>query len=226
MEWLRKEGWPSPSVLLLRHAARSMSQTSSWNDNDPLTPEGEDDAENMGQSLFSYSEIRVYYSPLHRCRETARYIERGARSRGVPSVTVKENPVLGSRYFVSKQRALNLADQVGVERFARLWLDNKMPEGVIVNAKSALDEHLKLIGRALSSSSNESRLSVLITHDWNVLLVRESILSLRHETVGWPGFLEGIAVTREGSSEVRFEYVSQVGERMRILELGPPSHFL
>ena len=42
-------------------------------------------------------------------------------------------------------------------------------------------------------------LHVLVTHDWNVLSVREGFMGMRHERDGWPDFMDGVVVTRAGA---------------------------
>jgi hypothetical protein len=41
-------------------------------------------------------------------------------------------------------------------------------------------------------------LVVLVTHDWNLLAVREELFGLRHEDDRWPGFMDGFVIWRDG----------------------------
>ena len=65
--------------------------------------------------------------------------------------------------------------------------------------KAARDEvarQVLLVAAELLGAAPPDTLLVLVTHDWNVMLVREAILGLTHEEVGWLDYLDGLLITR------------------------------
>jgi len=62
---------------------------------------------------------------------------------------------------------------------------------------------------------NGGRITIVnITHDWNIMVLLEYYFSLRHEDIGYPDFLSGIAVYRENN-----KLYLQYGKHKRTIEL-------
>jgi hypothetical protein len=133
---------------------------------------------------------------VERCRQTAELMVEGFRAAGGQAEVAGGDEVLTGSYIRSPEALVALADEMG-PRFVRAWLDGKVDPEVIAPIQDAARWHLEVVRRVLSRAAPHEA-HVLVTHDWNLLAVRESLLGLRHEEAGWPEFLDGPLFVPEG----------------------------
>ena len=87
--------------------------------------------------------------------------------------------------------------------FVRRWFDGEFPSTVLAPLEEAAHLQLSACAKSIHRAKAEGvALAVLVTHDWNVLLLREHFLGLRHEESGWPDFLDAVLVHERGSDLV------------------------
>ncbi len=190
VDFLRQSG---PVVLLLRHAARGPVLDPLGGTTVPLTPAGIATAEQLGAAYASLGPVRLWHSPVFRCQQTAEALAAGIRQAGGEAEPPVVQPALGGPYLLRLHEAFAAARALG-PAFVRAWFDETLAAGLLKPRRAAAREQLAVCAAALDAGP--CGLAVLITHDWNVLAVREECFGLRHEDVGWVDFLEGVAVRR------------------------------
>lgn len=189
-----------PAAALLRHAARHPIVDSTQPTLAEITPAGAEAAEKMGRQLNGYSEVRIFHSPVKRCQQTAEALARGAQAAGLRLGCVRPEPALGVDYILDLVKAGQLTDLHG-ERFVRLWLQGEIPEGVVEPAPMLARNKLAFLSATLrETGAAPGRLDLHVTHDWNILVLRELTLGLRHEDLGWMSFLDGLALSLQGDA--------------------------
>jgi hypothetical protein len=78
-----------------------------------------------------------------------------------------------------------------------MWFDVKLRTDLLLDMESAARKILDYIIRRLHDTEGSS---VNITHDWNIMIVREYFFGLRHEDIKIPAFLDGFSARITGSS--------------------------
>ena len=90
--------------------------------------------------------------------------------------------------------------------FVRLWFLGEIASSVIQPAAQIAAEKLAYLDRLLQETGPAGRrLDLHISHDWNVNVLRELVLRVRHEEAGWPEFLDGVAFS-SGAGGLRVVY--------------------
>jgi len=180
-------------VLVIRHAEREPIPDPLRPELAELTPAGMQSARELGTRLGDFQELRFFHSPVKRCRQTAECIAEGARSLGLAVVEPLPIVSLGLGYIRAMQEVAELT-RIHGEGFTRLWLSGSIdsrhmqePAELSTRMRGHMEEQLA------HSSPAGRRLDVHVTHDWNLLVLREVNLGLRHEEIGWVDFLDGIA---------------------------------
>lgn len=187
------------TALLIRHAPRTEIRSASDSGEAQVTPEGAAAAECLGASigglLDSRDRVILAHSPVGRCQRTAACLHAGI-TRSVPDahvVGVRQH--LGGPYMRNATAALEAMFELGGSRFFRNWFHCTLPDTLVQPVHEAAPEQLQGALAALDGSP-PPRLAVLVTHDWNLLLVREHYFGIRHEEAGWIDFLDGFAIVR------------------------------
>jgi hypothetical protein len=149
--------------------------------------------------------LRAVHSPVERCAETARGLVQGARAGGAEAVVVGEDVVLGDPFLRDRRRALALAHELG-HGFLRAWFDGRVDDDVLQHHREAAHHQLAAWARHVGRPDGADRVHdddvvVMVSHDWNIALVREVVLGVRHEDT-WPQFLDGVVVALDGDDVV------------------------
>ncbi len=190
---------------MLRHTARFPITNPSKPTLAEITPAGAMAAEGFGGRIQGFAGVRIFHSPVKRCAQTAEHIARGARSAGLTAELVGPHPALGVDYIRDLVEVGRLNALHG-ESFVRLWFSGRISENLILPAtRIAATTMAFLIERLEEPCVRGRRLDLHITHDWNVIILRELMLGVRHEEAGWLDFLDGLAFAR-GSDGLRAVY--------------------
>ncbi|KON29522.1 hypothetical protein AC480_03035 [miscellaneous Crenarchaeota group archaeon SMTZ1-55] len=124
-------------------------------------------AREFGKSLpHSYS-IRLFHSPIPRCKETAEYVRKGFQQTG------------GS--------------------FGYRWLKGHFDERVIEKPEKVASKTIHGV-IALMEADVETQMDIHITHDLNILAVRDLIAPVPNEHFDWPAYLNGIIFTHNAEN--------------------------
>lgn len=185
---------PGRAAILLRHAERGHIAHPASGHDVVLTPKGESDSLDLGCALAARGPLVVAHSPVPRCRQTAESLVAGAVRMGGDARVLGPDGGLGGPYLVDAPAALDVAGRLA-DRFVREWFDGNVGAHLIWSRRVAAMHHARLVRRYLASHPHAH--VILVTHDWNLLTVREEFLGLRHEEHGWPAFLEPVVFWSE-----------------------------
>lgn len=203
-----------PAALLIRHAEREHIHDPARSADVPLTAAGRRAARRLGEALAEVSGgspiIAVGHSPVPRCVDTAGLLADGLAASGITVVRLGSLGFLGGAYLRDVEAALGLARDRG-GAFVREWFDGRLPPHLLV----PLDETARTQVQGAHHALGTAGLAVLVTHDWNVMAVRERFFGIRHEEAGLLDFLDGVAVTPRGGA-IGLMY------RDRVVDVLPP----
>ena len=193
LETIRSLPSGGASAAILRHAARFPIADPSEPTLAEITPAGAAGAESFGARIAGFDEMRIFHSPVKRCAQTAEKIARGARAAGLAVDVVVAQPALGVDYILDLVEVGRLNALYG-DTFVRLWFSGRIPEAAILPAaRIACTQLFFLTERLQEPCQRGRRLDLHITHDWNVIILRELMLGVRHEETGWLTYLDGLA---------------------------------
>lgn len=188
-----------PTVAaVLRHAARHPIIDPREPLAAELTTEGRRDAEAFGAKITGFDRLRLFHSPVKRCQQTAESVAAGAVRAGLAVELIGPQPDLGVAYILDQVETGRLSGVHG-EHFVRLWFTDQVPAEFIERAPDIIRRKVAYVTARLDEPAPAAgrRLDLHVSHDWNVILLRELLLGVRHEEVGWAPFLDGVAFTRE-----------------------------
>lgn len=203
-EYLSDIGTYTKAILFMRHAERYEINDMRTSHKVLLTEQGKEDARDLGAYLTGKTDkIRIYHSPVTRCRQTAECVIRGFTENGGNADLEGSLSWLSGDFIRADQTFISeYVTKHGPEVFLRHWFDGVIPAETITPLEEAAEHEMKLL---LDQLDTVKGLVVDITHDWDMSLLIEHYLGLRHEEVGIPGFLESVILyTRDGTTELRF----------------------
>ncbi len=182
-------------AAVLRHSVRESIGDKRDHHELHLTEEGRRRAVEFGKNLPRGKTIRLFNSPVSRCRETAECIQEGVQSGGGVAI------LMGVRGFLRVPLtdfagALEQMKRIGVFQFTRMWLEDQIDRKIVDAPRQAFEEMATGVVSTLLENE-QGHIDLHVAHDWNVLLLRERILGIRHEDAGWPDFLDGVILTHE-----------------------------
>lgn len=193
LETIRSLPTDADVAVFLRHAERFPILAATDHTLAELTPDGFVAAEAFGARVHGFDCVRIFHSPVKRCRQTAESIARGLISKGLPVEIAGPAEALGVDYILDPVETARLATLHG-DHFIRLWFTGQIEPTVIRAADQIATRKLDyLIQRLREPRSHGRRLDLHVSHDWNILALRELLCGVRHEEAGWLNFLDGVA---------------------------------
>jgi len=181
------------AAAFLRHAERFPILDSADPTLAEITPDGAVSAEAFGTRIRGFDWVRIFHSPVKRCRQTAECIARGISSTGCPVDIAGPEDALGVDYIVDLMEAGRLTVLHG-NHFVRLWFSGQVAPTVIRAAEQIAARKLTFLAQRLQEPSERGRrLDLHVSHDWNIIVLRELVCGVRHEEAGWLNFLDGVA---------------------------------
>jgi hypothetical protein len=200
-----------PVAAVMRHAARHPIADPQRPEIAELTDDGCAAAEAFGTHLRDFERVRLFHSPVKRCQQTAECIAQGIAGIGGRAELVGPQAALGIDYIRDLAEAGRLTVQHG-DHFVRLWFENQVPASVIDPAPTLAAMKLEFV-RGQLATALPGTLDLHVSHDWNIIILREHLVGVRHEDAGWLTFLDGVAF-RPAARGVRAVY----RERFREIE--------
>jgi broad specificity phosphatase PhoE len=204
------------AALMIRHAERYPIRSVLDSLGVGLTEKGKADATEIGTLLPHYPYYRLFHSPALRCRETAEGISAGIRSNRGRVTLIEEDDTLCSPY-VKDERCLIDADRLG-DDFLRSWLDGRIDPDWIHCPEPSM---VMVLGPVLKRMlEGEGHLDIHVSHDWDIMLIRETLMGIRHEDEGWLRCLNGMVFVPNGHG-----YEALYADRRKTFDFGdsPPS---
>ena len=185
----------APVSLIIRHAERSPIVRMEAAFDALLTEKGKEDARGLGKRLSALGPIRLYSSPIERCVQTAEYITRGITEGDGSGVFEGSLPDLGGPYITGAwEDVVRRIEELGHQGFVRKWFNGELPESLVMPLEQAARNQLGILRRQLVDGAPSS---VNVTHDWNIMILREYFFNLRHDDIATPPYLDGIAAYTE-----------------------------
>lgn len=200
----------APAVVMLRHAEREpiIDRESGWHA--ALTDVGREAAVDLGARLAPFSPTVIDHSPIPRCGATAVALAEGLRAAGCELAMGGDHEVFSGPFIRDLDAVLDHYLGLGNAAFLRRWFDGGLPAEIIQAPLAAA--HAQLAGLASLLPERGPHLGLVVSHDWNIAVVRDCLLGARHEIVGAPAVLDGLICWREGTGfGLRYgEYVAHV----------------
>jgi broad specificity phosphatase PhoE len=182
-------GDSTPVAAVIRHAEREPIEEIGRSHEAMLTAKGARTARDTGSRLPAGRKLVLWHSPVKRCADTAQELAAGFSAAGGEASIAGPDMILGAPYIRDLPRTYELLGTLG-DPFVRAWFAGAVPGEVIEPLAVAVRRLAGAIASRLRDAAPGSLL-VLVTHDWNVMLLREGILGVRFEDVGWPDYLDG-----------------------------------
>jgi broad specificity phosphatase PhoE len=190
------------TALIVRHAERHPIVDLETHHALLLTDVGHAQAREAGRSLGVLgAPVRVLHSPVQRCAQTARGLVDGARAAGVVAELIGADASFGDPFLLDRPRALRIAATHG-PGFLRAWCDGQLPSSLFEPWAQAARGQVTAASRHLAGRDvDDDAITVIVSHDWNIAIVREAFLGFRPEQ-GWPSFLDGVVVASDDNDVV------------------------
>ena len=186
---------PRTVALLLRHAHRyPIPKGVVEHQNVPLTMNGRQRAREFGETLPRSYSIRLFHSPVPRCKETAEYVMKGFQHTGGAAEVMGDKDFLRIN-LVDQREMAHILDKMGHKQFGYRWMKGKFDETIIENPEKVASQTIKGVLALMKKEGNKT-MDIHITHDLNVLAVRELISPVPNEHFDWPEYLNGIIFTQ------------------------------
>jgi hypothetical protein len=99
--------------------------------------------------------------------------------------------------YLKDQKILQVADKLG-HGFMREWFDGRLERDWILPTPQAADMVLSPIVAGLCEDGPRQRLDIHVSHDWEVVLLRDELFGTRYEEAGWIDYLDGILFSLGG----------------------------
>lgn len=181
------------AAVFLRHAERFPIVDAAEPTLAEITPSGAAAAEAFGARIRDFACVRIFHSPIKRCRQTAESIARGVASTGCLVEIAGPEDALGVDYILDLKEAGRLTVLHG-NHFVRLWFSGEVAPTIMGSAFQIAARKLAFLAQKLEEPCPHGRrLDLHVSHDWNIIILRELICSVRHEEAGWLDFLDGVA---------------------------------
>ncbi|PKL38960.1 MAG: hypothetical protein CVV44_08815 [Spirochaetae bacterium HGW-Spirochaetae-1] len=180
-----------PASIIIRHAER-FSIDNMVNALDiRLTEKGHNDSRLLGKELSKLGPATIHHSPVPRCQETALGIQDGILEAGG---TVQFGGFLmemGGPYVLGDW--MELVEETrkhGSDPFVRKWFNGELMEGLMMPVKEAAFLTINVLVKQLREDKGSF---INISHDWNIMILREFFFDIKHEEAGLPDYLDGMA---------------------------------
>ncbi len=182
--------------VIMRHSARYYDRENPRTEPfQGLTEEGKGYSYNLGKGLPQDLTIRLFSSTFGRCIETAYLIDKGFTSIGGSTINNTINIKLAPSYVKEPQSLLEIMQEERPD-FVRYWFDGNISKDIIETRDDAAMGIAGFLADELKDLP-ENHINVTISHDWNMYLIKESFLRLKHEDAGDVEYLEGAVVYQE-----------------------------
>lgn len=168
----------SKIILILRHSHRNDSPTMEKSHKERLSPQGHTIAKKFGENLPRSRSIKIFYSHIWRCEETANNIHEGFENVGGTSEIKGELKALQSVGILDEPFYRNEFTTVPILDIFYRWAVGFYNPNVWTPFIEYCQSMAHIILEQVKNSP-ENGLDLFITHDFNILALR----------FGWFGFL-------------------------------------
>ena len=177
-------------TVLLRHSIREEIIDRNSLRNAQLTTEGKKLAYEFGGLLPKDRLIRIFHSPISRCKDTAELIYRGIRHNNGSGLMIGEQDFLGGTYILKGHLIFDLFTDLGVSGFVEKWFRGGFDETILHPPKRARNDMLNSIIQC--NQNNQKEIDLHVSHDLNIILFKSLMSDVLSEDFKWPEFMEGV----------------------------------
>ncbi len=180
--------------VIMRHSARNYDDDIQMEPFMSLTSEGRTFSYNYGKSLPDILSARFFSSYIGRCIETSYLIDKGftAHKSGQTTGNAVSKEISPS-YIVDFTKLIDIILEQETSIFIRNWINEKLPETTILSAKTSATGMFTFMMKQFQTLP-ENSIDIFVTHDWNMYLLKELGLGLKHEETGTIEYLEGLVL--------------------------------
>lgn len=186
---------PRGGALLLRHGPREKIADASVASavSAKLTEEGHRFAERFGTLLPSAQPLRLFHSPVPRCRDTASAIAKGHEKLGGAASILGARVFLAAAFVRDEKLLIKEIAARGLREFMHDWARGDVDESVVQPAELAARGLLQGIFQSWSEA--QGTIDVHVTHDIVVLALSSLAWDITVDDFPWPGFLDGFVIS-------------------------------
>lgn len=160
-----------------------------------LTERGISLAIRFGELLPSFHRMQLTHTVMPRSRETASFIMRGYQTTHPDGEILLQgdDPTLGiARYYaIDTIRRLKLREQLGATGFIRAWLCNEISTSIMPPVRQVVKSFISGVQANLEGAPR-STLHLMVGHDVELIVLRDSIFNSPFKSLPWIGFLDGL----------------------------------
>ena len=181
-------------AVIMRHSERHYDND--YPDREPfmnLTENGKDVSFQFGEQLPPKMLVRTFSSFIGRCIETAYLIDKGYTFKGGKTRSNMVELLVSPFYAKNPVEIMKTFLESGYSNFIRAWLNGDFSSEVIEDPRESAKTIVSFAKEQLIQSL-ENHIDISITHDWNLYLVKEIFLGLKHEDAGAVEYLEGVVL--------------------------------
>jgi len=194
------------AAAMIRHGERQAFGSTTDPTKALLTDEGKRAARVLGTGIRGFTHLRLFHSPVERCRQTAQCIGEGAAESGLSVSMAGPAEELGFGYTRDMPKAIQMYSAMD-HSFIAHWFSGRVPDSVIADPALLVEQTLAHITARLAEPEPRGRrLDIHVSHDWNILAMRELLLGITHEDAGWLGFLDGLSFARHERNGLEARY--------------------
>lgn len=182
------------TVALIRHSARHYGQAENDLDN-PLSDQGRALCATFGRALPQWERFSTWASSAERCLETAELV---AASHDHPQARVNGALNELTVFYVRDMRKVGgMMRSLGPREMLRRWFAGEIAADIMQPPEEAAARVLREL-RRLVRQAGDNHLTLCVSHDWTVYLLRHACLNLRFGEHPPAEYLDGIVFWMEG----------------------------
>ena len=216
VEWLSQRPEDERFMIFLRHSQRDVIEDHSKQFSTELTKIGKHMSYQMGKRLPTKKPIRIFFSFVSRCYQTAEELAKGLREKGGEIVEFESAPILVMPEYSDDAVWDNLQpDGKNVTEFVNRWADNEFGDMIeqFDNYKVKLLKHT--FGRLIEEIN--PMMHIHVTHDLALMALKRIMLQ---RDIGYEDrelFQGGIcgSIDKEG-----FLYLYNSGKEIQMSDLN------
>ncbi|OQY00914.1 MAG: hypothetical protein B6I26_06505 [Desulfobacteraceae bacterium 4572_130] len=179
-------------VVIIRHSERHYHTEPLMEPYMGLTEKGKDYAFNLGENLPLNPYPKFFSSYFGRCIETSYLIQKGYIQKH--NIFNNHNIIaneLSAFYLNDIKKAIAMFTELGSSIFLRKWLEKSIPENIMKNPEKTVNIICNFLITKLNEIDN-GNIALCVSHDWNLIPLKEYKLGLTHEKSGDVEFLESV----------------------------------
>lgn len=197
-------------ILILRHSQRYEPKLADKNGSMELTAQGREIARLLGTKLPKDRSIRLFYSPVNRCKKTAKEIHEGFRECGGKSILKGESTAIFNigidmQSFMAEVQKYQYNEFFSnYQKIFFRWVAGCYPPDEWPSLISFCEKAANIIWNELKLAPQKS-IDIYITHDWHLSTLRFGWFGLLPDDK-WVAYLGGFAFTIEMDYTILLDY--------------------